>query len=256
MLLRPVPTSPEKLESHSKRQQGGARFRSEGDVNPPEVCEEIAERDKGFQATDDSGNGSEIQAHEEKFSPCDDQTITFQAGTKYKLNWNRSTHSALDTCEDVDKVFMISYRRIPTDIRCTEPTHDIPRDTEPSSRRCRNNSQPVRPKNQCSEDQRTAIMSDLTRDSSPPRLKIYSSNDFWTLMKSFLTNLAFVRLVTMEALSAIGTAGMIYSLPVLARQRGYDDVASDVTVSVIGAAELLTRSVVNRARGLSTCVGG
>ncbi len=59
--------------------------------------------------------------------------------------------------------------------------------------------------------------------------------------KRLLTNVHFLRLLSMEIFTTVGAYGAVFMLPALAEERGYDSTAAALTVTVTGATELLAR---------------
>ena len=59
--------------------------------------------------------------------------------------------------------------------------------------------------------------------------------------KAILTNLAFVRLLLMTALSAFSVYPLLFLMPSLALEWGASDVTASLTVTVSGATELFSR---------------
>ena len=59
--------------------------------------------------------------------------------------------------------------------------------------------------------------------------------------KAILTNLAFIRLLLMTALSAFAVYPLLFLMPSLALEWGASDVTASLTVTVSGATELFSR---------------
>ena len=59
--------------------------------------------------------------------------------------------------------------------------------------------------------------------------------------KAILTNLAFIRLLLMTALSAFAVYPLLFLMPSLALEWGASDVTASLTVTISGATELFSR---------------
>ena len=59
--------------------------------------------------------------------------------------------------------------------------------------------------------------------------------------KTILTNLSYIRLITMTALAGFSTYPMLFITPSLALEWGASDVSASLAITVSGATELLTR---------------